>query len=207
MLLHDQRTQTEIMTDLQQKLKERDSRLQQRLGSSSLSKVQPDFVLGEGLTVAFDSKEPYNGRGSLKGVGNIICYPILPSITAKENLDIYLGLQEGAYVQRFYGTLKADERYYAVMEDFEGEITLNQACREHLLPASLLERADLAADLAKSVAWFHRADVVLKSISDRTVMLKKMPSGKIYPFLTNLENLRTVSLILLNLEIISKLKR
>ena len=82
---------------------------------------------------------------------------------------------------------------YAVMEDCRDEITLNKACREGLLPDSLLDRVELATSLAKSVAWFHRADVVLKSINDNTVVLKRLPSGKIYPFLTNLEKLRTVS--------------
>jgi hypothetical protein len=174
-------------------MKELDMRERQPLSLANLSRIQPDLSLDDSFAVEFDIQEPYYGRGDLRGIGPIICYPIQPSRTAKENLDVYRNIQEGAYVQRLYGALEANGKYYAVMEEFVGEITLNQACVENQLPAALLERAQLASDLAKSMAWYHKAELLLKSVADHTIVLKRLPSGRLCPFLTNLENVRNVS--------------
>ncbi|KAF8854351.1 hypothetical protein BDZ45DRAFT_676994 [Acephala macrosclerotiorum] len=188
-LLAGQDSQNEIMRNLQKNMEERDRR-EHQLSSATLSRIQPDFYLDHTFRLTFDANEPFYGKGTLENVGPIICYPIQPSKVAKENLDIYCDLQEGAYVQRFHGTLSANKTYYAVMEDLTGEMTLNQACLKDLTQSSLLERARLASDLAKSMAWFHKADLLLKSVTDQTVVLKRLPSGKLCPVLTNLENLR-----------------
>jgi hypothetical protein len=156
------------------------------------SRILPDFYLDESFSLTFEAEEPFHGKGTFRSIGPVVCYPIQSSKASKQNLDIYRDIQEGAYVQRLYGTLSANEKYYAVMEDLTGEMTLGQACAQALQQRTLRERAQLCSDLAKTMAWYHKADLLLKSVSDRTVFLKTLPSGKICPVLSNLENLRNV---------------
>lgn len=145
------------------------------------------------LQIEFDSQDPPIGRGLLENAGAVICYPVLQSSTAKENLDVYRNIQEGAFVQRFYGTLKASDKFYAVMEDLSDEPTLNRYCQNRWASTTLFERAKLASDLAKTMAWYHKAQLLLKSVSDLNVVLKKLPSAVMHPILTKLENVRNVS--------------
>lgn len=70
--------------------------------------------------------------------------------------------------------------------------TLGQACRDRTLPEGLLERIGLAYDLAKTTAWYHRAEILLRSVSDDTIIPKKISSGNMVPFLTRLKNARHI---------------
>lgn len=157
-----------------------------------MSTIETDFVLKDDSTLKFDDPDTSIGRGSIKDVGRVVCYKIVLSSSTPENLKIYRNIQAGAFVQRFYGTLKANDNYYVVMEELDEDNTLRKACHTGSLPKSLLERVDLAYNVAKTMAWYHRAQLLLKSVSDNTVVLKQMRSGNIIPFLTRLENARHV---------------
>jgi hypothetical protein len=60
------------------------------------------------------------------------------------------------------------------MEALDDQNTLGQACRDRTLPETLLERIDLAYDLAKTMAWYHQAELLLKSVSDDIIVLTKI---------------------------------
>jgi hypothetical protein len=179
------RSQTEILTELKQEA--------HRDPTTGLRKPTCDFSLNSFSNIVFDPSAAI-GRGHLNEVvGEVVCYQIPVENFTKKNLDIYRSIQTGAYVQRLYGTLETNNRYYAVMQDLEGGTTLAQACQENTLPQTMLERASLAYDVAKTVAWYHQAELLLRSITDTTVILKTLPTGKVCPFLTRLHNSRHVS--------------
>lgn len=80
------------------------------------------------------------------------------------------------------------------MESLDEHETLAHAIDNNTLPSSSLERLQLAHDLAKSMAWYHRAEMKLKSHSDDTIILKTLPSGKLCAVMTRLEGARHVSI-------------
>lgn len=186
------KSQTEILTELKQEA--------HKDPISGLGKPRCDFSLNSNSNIVFDSSATI-GRGHINGVvGAVVCYQIPVESFTQKNLDIYRNIQAGAYVQRLYGTLETNNRYYAVMEDLEGGMTLAQACQENTLPQTLLERASLAYDLAKTVVWYHQAELLLRSITDTTVILKTLPSGKVCPFLTRLHNSRHIATVTSGIE-------
>ncbi|KAL7909983.1 hypothetical protein GGI35DRAFT_478863 [Trichoderma velutinum] len=91
-----------------------------------------------------------------------------------EFLKIYKNIQAGAYVQRLFGTVKLSENYYVVMQDLEDGKTLASACRDGGLPDTPLAR------------------LLLKSVSDHTIVLQELSSGRLAPFLTKLQNARHI---------------
>lgn len=153
------------------------------------------FPLSDEVNITFESEDRSIGRSYIRGVGNVICFRTELSTSSRVSLEIYQKIQAGAYVQRCYGVAQRDGVFYAVMEDTTGEETLAGACRRNALPAAVLERVHLAYDLSKTVAWYHRAEMLLKSISDDTIILKRLPSGKSCTVLTRLENARHVSTV------------
>jgi len=194
LLLQGQSSQNMVLQKLQEALLEQRQRQAQPLGLSSLSQTDVDFVLGGDLRVEFAAGSSSPENGWLKDVGPVVCYPISDSPTAKANLDIYRSIQEGAFVQRFYGTLRAPQGLYAVMEDLQEGRTMNHKLQEDYNTTPIAVRMKIASDLAKTVAWYHKAQLLLKSIGDSTVVLKIVPSGAMHPILTKLENVRNVSL-------------
>jgi hypothetical protein len=80
------------------------------------------------------------------------------------------------------------------MESVDEYETLAHAIENNTLPSSALERLQLAHDIAKSMAWYHRAEMKLKSQSDDTIILKKLPSRKLCAVMTRLEGARHVSI-------------
>jgi hypothetical protein len=96
-------------------------------------------------------------------------------------------------VQRFYGTLRAPQGLFAVMEDLQHVETLDYMLQGDCLAIPLATRMKVASDLAKTVAWYHKAQLLLKSISDAPVAWKTGPSGAEHPIF-KVENVRNVSI-------------
>jgi len=97
-------------------------------------------------------------------------------------------------VQRLFGLTRAHENVYAVMESVDEHETLAHAISNNTLPSSALERLQLAHDVAKSMAWYHRAEMKLKSHSDDTIVLKTLPSERRCAVMTRLGGARHVSI-------------
>ena len=88
--------------------------------------------------------------------------------------------------------MKLQDGFYVVMQDLDDNKTLAAACEDGSLPDTPLTRISLAYDLAKTMAWYHHAQLLLKSVSDHNVVLQELSSGRLAPFLTNLQNARHV---------------
>jgi len=71
--------------------------------------------------------------------------------------------------------------------------TLSQAISEGTITKmSYAERLGLAYELAKSVAWLHKAEIVLRPITDQQIYLSRNEDGIWSPIITGLERAREV---------------
>ncbi|QYT04237.1 Protein kinase domain-containing protein [Trichoderma simmonsii] len=161
------------------------------LSSAPIVELHTDFQEKD-FTFSFEAQDGLLKRGTVNGVSQIMCYKIELTRSMPEFLKIYKNVQAGAYVQRLFGTVKLGENYYVVMQDLEDGKTLASACRDNGLPDTPLARVSLAYNIAKTMAWYHNAQLLLKSVSDHTIVLQELSSGRLAPFLTKLQNARHI---------------
>lgn len=165
----------------------------QAFASRQISTIRHDFELGESFSLAWSDEKHTSGTGTLEGFGKVVCLEMQIANTTRTFIDIYRDIQEGAFVQRCLGILRNEKKYYVVMEDLEPQLNLAEAISKDRLPESIVSRLNLVYDLAKTMAWYHRAQLLLKSVSDRSVVLRTLPSGDVCPVVTGVENSRHVS--------------
>jgi hypothetical protein len=145
------------------------------------------------LTITFTDAGRNRGKSHITGVGDVVCYEIEPSKLSYATILVYQKLQSGAFIQRYYGIARSGDRLYVVMEDLDNFDTLADVYQDNSRSFSLEERLVLAQDLSRTIAWYHRGEVILKSISDGSIVLKKSPKGKYHCFLKDTEKARSVS--------------
>lgn len=191
-VLKTQGEQKEILLYLQASAKLIEGGKVDSLSSAPIVELHTEFQAKD-FTFSFESQDGLLKRGTVNGVSQIVCYKIELTRSMPEFLKIYKNIQAGAYVQRLFGTVKLNENYYVVMQDLEDGRTLVSACRDGGLPDTPLARVSLAYDIAKTMAWYHNAQLLLKSVSDHTIVLQELSSGRVAPFLTKLQNARHVS--------------
>lgn len=164
-----------------------------QLSSAPVIELQTEFEEKDFVSFLSESQDGMSKRGTINNIGQVVCYKIELTRSMPDFLKIYKNIQAGAYVQRLFGTVKLKENYYVVMQDLEDGQTLAAACRDGSLPSDPLSRVSLAYDVAKTMAWYHNAQLMLKSVSDDTIVLQELSSGRLAPFLIRLQNARHVS--------------
>ena len=184
----------EQINDIHNAIAGRETIQQRLLASAPLADMTTDLGLEDTSTIHFEEADKSIGRGTYPNLGRVVCFKIEASTSTVENLRLYKSIQAGAYVQRLFGTAKISGNHYAVFQDLSEKQTLAEACGSNTVPKDLLKRVSLAYDVAKTVAWYHRAGLLLKTVADQNIVLEPLTSGKLVPFLTNLENARHVSL-------------
>lgn len=184
--------QKDILLYLQKSTQLIEKKRAEKFSSASILGLKTDFEPKDFVSSSFKSDDASIKRGTIDGVGKVICYKIALTSSMPEFLMIYKNIQSGAYVQRLYGTVKLQDDYYVVMQDLDDNQTLAAACQDGGLPDTPLSRISLAYDLAKTMAWYHHAQLLLKSVSDHTVVLQQLNSGRLAPFLTKLQNARHI---------------
>ncbi|KAH8689275.1 hypothetical protein GQ44DRAFT_720472 [Phaeosphaeriaceae sp. PMI808] len=80
------------------------------------------------------------------------------------------------------------------MKDLRKAPTLAGAIQDGKLPQSTLERLGIAHEVAKTVVYLHSVEVLVKRLSDKTVLLTS-ENGTFKPYLTDLENARLVNMV------------
>ncbi|KAN0094155.1 kinase-like protein [Hyaloscypha variabilis] len=188
-IAQEQTSQKEILVSLRQLNQAELARKESLFSSMQATTPDGNLLLNIDINITFESEDHSVGQGHIEGLGTVVCFK-MPSTSSLASLAIYRKIQAGAFVQRFYGIVQRESNFYAIMEYLDEKETLARACKDNSLPATILERVQLAYDLSKTMAWYHRAEMLLKSVSDHTIILKKLPSGRICPILTRLENAR-----------------
>jgi hypothetical protein len=56
-------------------------------------------------------------------------------------------------------------------------------------------RLKVAYNIAKTMAWYHKADILLKSLQDCSIVLQDNSNGELVPYMTHVETIRHVSIL------------
>lgn len=136
-------------------------------------------------------------RCNLSEIGPIVCYEMDESELGAwpklhKIIQVYSRISERVQVQGFYGILQKGPNKYAMLEDISSEPTLASAIASSALP-SISVRLRMAYDIASTMAYLHQVGMLLKCLSDTTVILK-MKNGEVQAMITNLESARLVVL-------------
>jgi serine/threonine protein kinase len=137
-------------------------------------------------------------RGTLKDVGNVEYIKIPQShnmnLGGKElgQAEIYRYMTLTTRMQNFYGVLQYHSSKYAIMEDLSGELTLGSAINDGKFPSSMSVTLRIVYEIADAMASLHAAKIVIKSLSDESIILKKTKSGNFIPVMTQLMEARRV---------------
>jgi len=133
----------------------------------------------------------------------IVCEPLIRdfSVDVPKYIRNYQLIEFTAtQVRKFHGTLERDGKKYAIMQDLSGESTMGESVGQTMSGSGILtnlsigDRLALAYEICATLAILHRAEILLKNISDQTVVLvRSEPSRKLRPVLTELENARMVT--------------
>jgi hypothetical protein len=175
-----------------------------------LKKVQDEKAAGE-LGIDFtESNEDLDVRqksedllvGKLKLPGStttqvdVVCEPLMEDVMGygekgPRHILIYAKISARTLVHPFYGVAQRHNRRWAVMKDLRKCLTLADAIKTSQMPASILDRIALAHQIATTVDYLHSVEVLIKRLSDKTVLLSHNGDA-ITPYLTELEKARLV---------------
>ena len=130
----------------------------------------------------------------------VVCIPSLSSnkyhsSKVPRQIRVYSKISAMTLVQGFYGIADVgdpDIKHWALMEDLSPYKSVEQAIQTETLPKSLTERLKIAYELSKTVAYLHSVQILIKSMTDRNVMLRPIERSNFEPVVTNLEEAREV---------------
>lgn len=178
---------------------EAEARQRQALNVNRTPAVKIDFQEGDQRLNIVPDGSGFSGtfEGRAIVLANVNEDEMKVGRSGSRHVEIYKRISVGALVQSFYGIHERSGKKYAVMEDLRKELTLSRAIEANLLPDDLQTRIRIAYELANTLAYFHSAGILVKSLSDDTVVLRKLVDGTFQPCLTNLETARMVSVLAL----------
>ena len=160
-----------------------------------------DFAeTNEDLDVRQESEDLLVGslklRGSTTTQVEVICEPLKEDVMrygekGPRHILIYAKISAHTLVHQFYGVAQRYNRRWAVMKDMRKCLNLADTIKTGQMPASILDRIALAHQIAATVDYLHSVEVLIKKLSDKTVLLSQ-EGDAITPYLTELEKARLV---------------
>jgi hypothetical protein len=190
-LLQGQRTQREVLQELHRKQNDLQTSLARgrlTFGAANFSGLSHDFIPGEQFQW---SSNQTSGCGTLDGVGEVQCLPLAVGIATNLYLDIYKDVQSAAYVRRLFGVLLDQGSYFAILETTNNTTTLAEWCKLNT-SENMLSGLRLAFGISKSIAWLHKAELLVKTLNDHNILVQNGEGSEVRPLLTDLENSRHV---------------
>jgi len=157
-------------------------------GAVKLSGLSHDVVPGEQFQW---SSNRSSGCGTLEGIGEVQCLPLAVRTATNLYLDIYKDVQSAAYVRRLFGVLLDQGQYFAILETTNDKTTLAEWCKLNA-GKDTLSGLRLAFSICKSIAWLHKAELLVKTLTDQNILVQNGNGEEIRPLLTDLENSRHV---------------
>lgn len=129
----------------------------------------------------------------------VICIPYktkdLNRIEVPRLVSNYASLSNHLHVERFDGILKDQRGEYLVMEDLEAQADVfrmkDALSRPEYTSASQLHKLLLCYEITNTVANFHKAEIIVKVISDSFIFLR-FKRKRLLPVFTKLELARSV---------------
>lgn len=135
-------------------------------------------------------------HGSQDGSVKVLCEPVNESIMkygekGPRHVLIYAQISANTGVQPFYGIAERSGKRWTVMRDLRGMPSLARLIKDGNWPKSLSHRLSVAYEVAKTMEYLHSVEVLVKRLSDHTVVLETTDST-IIPCLTNIESARLI---------------
>lgn len=126
----------------------------------------------------------------------VLCEPVNEGVMrfgeqGPRHVLIYAQISAQTLVHPFYGIAERFGRRWVVMKDLRRTQSLAAVIQDDKLPSSILERLAIAYEVAKTIAYLHSVDILVKRLSDKNVLLAK-ENGAYVPYLTQLERARLV---------------
>jgi len=114
-------------------------------------------------------------------------------------LVVYGEISRSVGIQRLFGIYSGCFGDYAVMEDLEVEVVLQDILANVDTKIKMIDplaRLKLCLDLATCIAYLHSIDLIVKVISDSSVYIRNV-TGNLVPILVNLQHARLVTSLLI----------
>jgi hypothetical protein len=109
-------------------------------------------------------------------------------------VQLYQQIGTIALVQHFLGIAKYQGVKYALMEDLRGYESVGAATATgNKLALGRAEKIRFMYELAATVSSLHEARILVKTMSDETVYLRKHQKNRVRPLISNLSHARAVS--------------
>lgn len=131
----------------------------------------------------------------------VVCVPLKPGFEQRDSarhILIYSKISAMTLVGRFYGIAEIRgfnpyTEHWMVLQDLSMYQTLAQATETNSLSTSVLERLKIAYELSKTVAYLHSVQIVIKSMTQDSIVLSQGKGGHLEPVVTKLDEARLVS--------------
>ncbi|KAF2258978.1 hypothetical protein CC78DRAFT_548673 [Lojkania enalia] len=108
-------------------------------------------------------------------------------------VKLYRDMAEVAQVQTLYGISEKDGSLYAVMEDMAQHSTFADALETGFIAKlSQLQKLQIGHEIAATLSALHRAEILVKIMSDVTTHLETLPDGSIRAKLSGLQSARRI---------------
>lgn len=127
---------------------------------------------------------------------DVICEPVKSQLGASGEKStravlIYSKISGRTLVQPFYGICEQGDHLCGVFKDLRQCPTLSDMIQKHTLPKSTIARLSVACDVARTMDYLHSVEILLKGLSDRTVVISST-GGQLTPYIINLDTAREV---------------
>ncbi|KAH0566340.1 hypothetical protein GP486_000276 [Trichoglossum hirsutum] len=145
------------------------------------------------------SKESADGK-PIKGTfkrSNISFHEVIDKKGVSDDLPrvvkLYRDMTEVAQIQTLHGIFEKNGSLYAAMEDMAQHTSLADALETGLIAKlSRLQKLQIGHEIAATLSALHRAEILVKVMSDVTTHLNIMPDGSIRARLSGLQSARRI---------------
>ncbi|KAF2682308.1 hypothetical protein K458DRAFT_488947 [Lentithecium fluviatile CBS 122367] len=157
---------------------------------SIVSIFDPDICVSE------ESPDGKPVKGTFKG-SQFSFHEIIDQKGTSDSLPrvvkLYRDMTEVAQIQKLYGIVEKDGYLYAAMEDMTQYIGLGDALETgHITQLSRLQKMQIGYEIAATTAALHRAEVLVKVLSDITTHFEVLSDGSARAKLSGLRHARKI---------------
>jgi hypothetical protein len=159
-----------------------------------------DFEVGDArLQITTETLEELVGtlRLSDSRTVPIVCTKVKESLMrvgekGPRHVSIYSKLSARCLVHPFYGIARYNGIRWLVFQNLRGSPSLASALSDEGCLKEIMDRVKVAADVATTMTYLHSVEILLKSLTDQTVLLVTENSQPV-PYLTEIDRARMVA--------------
>ncbi|KAH7231655.1 kinase-like domain-containing protein [Fusarium redolens] len=108
------------------------------------------------------------------------------------HVAIYSKLSARCLVHPFYGIARYNGMRWLVFQNLRGSPSLASALSDERCLEEVMDRVKVAADVATTMTYLHSVEILLKSLTDQTVLLVT-ENSQLVPYLTEIDRARMMN--------------